>query len=342
MSTIRLSEIRDTLENADPRFVEALAQRARRIKEQFFGRTISLYAPLYLANYCSSYCTYCGFHSHHRIKRFKLTAGEMHKEMQHLSRRGIENILLLTGESYAATPLSYLNEAVAVARNYFPNISLEVHPMEENEYRELFLNGVDGITVYQETYDRARYKQVHISGKKADYDYRLKTPERAARAGIRSIAMGVLLGLTDVAEDVYALCQHLHWMEHQFPGVEYSLSFPRLRPVKGENFAVCDVDDITLVKIICLTRIHFPRVGINLSTREDPQLRDHALELGVTRISAESNTSVGGYVVTPAPKQDPQFDIKDRRSISEIIQVLKKRNFDPVLTDWRRIHNEPV
>lgn len=337
---ISLVDIKNILHDPSPESTEQLAQNASRLTRQYFGRTITLYAPLYLSNFCSSYCTYCGFHSHNRIKRFKLTAKQMHQEMSFLAKQGIENVLLLTGESYQATPLDYLKEAAAIAKTHFSNISMEVHPMEEEEYRELFAHGVDGITVYQETYNRKRYKEVHISGKKADHDYRLGTPERAAKSGMRHISLGILLGLADTAEDLHALYQHLHWMERHYPGVEYSVSFPRLRAIKGTDFAYCDVDDITLVKIICLTRIQFPRIGINLSTREEAGLRDHALELGITRISAGSNTSVGGYTVTAAKKQDPQFDIKDQRSVKDIIAILKKRNFDPVLTDWRSIGNE--
>ena len=339
---ISLVDIKNILHDPSPESTEQLAQNASRLTRQYFGRTITLYAPLYLSNFCSSHCTYCGFHSHNRIKRFKLTAEQMHQEMSFLAKQGIENVLLLTGESYQATPLSYLKEAAGIAKTYFSNISMEVHPMDEDEYRELFASGVDGITVYQETYNRKRYKEVHVSGKKADYDYRLATPERAAKGGIRHISLGILLGLADPAEDLHALYQHLYWMERHFPGVEYSVSFPRLRAIKGTDFAYCDVDDITLVKIICLTRIQFPRVGINLSTREDADLRDHMLELGITRMSAGSNTSVGGYTVTAAEKQDPQFDIKDQRCVKDIIAILKKRNFDPVLTDWRHIKNEAL
>ncbi|MBI3616902.1 MAG: 2-iminoacetate synthase ThiH [Candidatus Omnitrophica bacterium] len=339
---ISLVDIKNILHDPNPRSTEQLAQNAGRLTRQYFGRTITLYAPLYLSNFCSSYCAYCGFHSHNRIKRFKLTDPQMHQEMSFLARQGIENVLLLTGESYQATPLSYLKEAAQIAKTHFSNISMEVHPMDEEEYRELFAHGVDGITVYQETYNRKRYKEVHISGKKADYDYRLNTPERAAKGGMRHISLGILLGLADTAEDLHALYQHLRWMERHYPGVEYSVSFPRVRAVKGTDLAYCDVDDVTLVKIICLTRIQFPRVGINLSTREDAGLRDHALELGITRISAGSNTSVGGYTVTAAEKQDPQFDIKDHRCVQDIITILKKRNFDPVLTDWRQIKNETL
>ncbi len=337
---IPFPQFKNILEDTRPETLEALAQEARRIKEQYFGRTISLYAPLYLSNFCSSHCTYCGFHSHNRINRHKLTAEEMSKEMAYVAQTGIENILLLTGESYQVTPLPYLLEAVSVAKQYFANISLEVHPMGEDEYRQLFLNGVDGIAIYQETYDKKRYGEVHLSGQKRDYDYRFGAPERIAKSGIRNISMGILLGLSDTAEDIFELYTHLRFMEKNFPGVEYSVSFPRLRPIKGMGFAPCDVSDAMFVKIICLTRILFPRVGINLSTRERAHLRDHLLELGVTKISAASKTSVGGYTSEEPEKLDPQFDVQDERSLKEVIAILKLRNIDAVLTDWRRIDNK--
>ena len=262
--------------------------------------------------------------------------------MAHVAETGIENILLLTGESYKATPLSYLKEAVNIAKQYFTNIALEVHPMDMEEYKELYLTGVDGITIYQETYDRQRYQDVHVAGKKSDYTYRIETPQRIAQAGMRQISIGILLGLGPLAEDLHALHQHLRWMEKNYPGVEYSVSFPRLRKIKGIELALCAVDDISFIKIICLTRILFPRVGINLSTREGPGLRDHALELGVTRLSAGSSTSVGGYTLESPDTQNPQFDIDDSRSVQEMIALLKTKNFDPVLTDWRPIGNELI
>ncbi len=337
---ISLNEIKNIFTNDDPVFLEDLAQKSANLTRQYFGRTISLYAPIYLSNYCSSHCTYCGFNSHNRIERIKLTAEQMHKEMKHVADTGIENILMLTGESYKATPISYLREAADIAKQYFTGISLEVHPMETNEYAELFKNGVDGITIYQETYDRKRYQEVHVSGKKSDYDFRYGTPQRAAEGGIRHLSLGILLGLSDVAEDVLALYEHLQFMEKNYPGVEYSVSFPRLRTIKGRDFALCNVDDKMFVKIICLTRILFPRVGINLSTRETAALRNNALELGFTKMSAGSNTSVGGYTIKEEADQDPQFDIEDSRSVSEIVNLLKEKNFDPVFTDWRPIGNE--
>lgn len=336
---ITLPHIKNILNDPRPESVEELAQQAAQLTRQQFGRAISLYGPLYLSNFCSSHCTYCGFHSQNKIQRMKLEPEQYRREMQFIRAQGIRNILMLTGESYKHTPVSYLKESALIASEYFQGIALEVHPMQTAEYQELFKAGVDGITVYQETYDRARYAQVHLSGYKKDYDFRYATPQRAAEAGMRQISLGILLGLSDTAQDLYALYQHLRELEKSYPGVEYGVSFPRLRTVKSETLASCDVDDIQFVKIIALTRILFPRVGINLSTRENPQLRDHLLEIGITRMSAGSNTSVGGYTLLEEKKQDPQFDIKDDRSVDEIVKLLKAKNFDPVFTDWRHIEN---
>jgi 2-iminoacetate synthase len=332
-------QIKDILNDRSPESVEKLAQEAARITRQHFGRAIGLYSPLYFSNFCSSHCTYCGFHSQNKIQRMKLGSEQYRKEMQFIHAQGIRNILMLTGESYKHTPVSYLKEAATIASEYFQGIALEVHPMETSEYKELFASGVDGIAVYQETYDRTRYAQVHLSGYKKDYDFRYATPHRAAEAGMRQVSLGILLGLSDPAQDLFALYQHLRGLEKSFPGVEYSVSFPRLRTVKTATLASCDVDDLLFVKIIALTRLLFPRVGINLSTREEPKLRDHLLEIGITRISAGSNTSVGGYTLLEEKAQDPQFDIKDDRSVEEIIKLLKSKNFDPVFTDWRHIEN---
>lgn len=332
-------QIKNILDDKSPRLVEELAQEAALLTRRHFGRAMALYGPIYLSNFCSSHCTYCGFNSHHKIQRIKLEPDQYRKEMQFIHDQGIRNILMLTGESYKHTPVSYLKEAAHIASEYFQAIALEVQPMELSEYQELFAAGVDGITVYQETYDRVRYAQVHLSGYKKDYDFRYDTARRAAEAGMRHISLGILLGLSDLAPDVFALYQHLKGLERSFPGVEFSVSFPRLRTVKAESLARCDVDDVQFVKIIALTRLLFPRVGINLSTREEPKLRDHLLEIAITRMSAGSNTSVGGYTLIETKEQDPQFDIKDERTVDEIVKLLKSKDFDPVFTDWRPIEN---
>jgi len=336
---ITLQHIKNILADERPEALEELAQQAAQLTRRQFGRAISLYGPLYLSNFCSSHCTYCGFHSQNKIQRIKLEPEQYRREMQFIHAQGIRNILMLTGESYKHTPVDYLKESATIASEFFQGISLEVHPMKTDEYKELFAAGVDGVTVYQETYDRSRYAQVHLSGYKKDYDFRYATPARAAEAGMRQVSLGILLGLSDLSEDLYALYQHLRELEMAFPGVEYSVSFPRLRTIKTQEFAHCDVNDLQFVKVIALTRLLFPRVGINLSTREEPQLRDHLLEIGITRMSAGSNTSVGGYTLLEDEAQDPQFDIKDERSVAQIVQLLKSKNFDPVFTDWRHIEN---
>lgn len=335
---ISIEALKSILNNNDKNFIEDMAQRAREITIQYFGRAISIYAPLYLSNFCDNQCIYCGFNRKSGIKRKKLTLEEMHMEMENVSAPGIQNILLLTGGSRKMTPVDYIKTAVNAAKEYFPSISLEVYPLEVDEYRELFSAGVDGVTIYQETYNKKRYKTLHIAGEKADYKYRFETPRRIAKSGIRMINMGVLLGLSEAAEDIYQLFLHLEKMEKNYPGVEYTLSFPRLIPLKESKIDYFDISDTTLIKLICMARILFPRVGINLSTRESAYIRDHAIMLGVTKISAASKTNVGGYSLDD--NNDPQFEVMDHRPVDEIVAILKQKEFDPVFTDWRRIPNK--
>ena len=337
MSTISPDKIRELLADTNRAHLESLAQEAARLTRQYFGRAIGLYTPLYLSNFCSSRCVYCGFNNHHKIKRIQLAAPEIDLEMQAIAKTGVQNILLLTGESPKLTPVAYLKEAITMAKKYFQGITLEVFPMSQEDYRTLFKAGADGVTVYQETYNRKRYAEVHLAGEKRDYDFRRGAPERIAQAGFRQISLGVLQGLGPLTEDLASLFDHLRELEQKFPGVEYSLSFPRLRTIKAQEFAASTVDDITFVKILCLTRILFPRVGINLSTRESAEFRNRALELSVTRVSVGSKTTVGGYAEETST--DPQFDMADQRSAADMITYLKTHNFDPVFTDWRRIEN---
>jgi 2-iminoacetate synthase len=263
---------------------------------------------------------------------------QIEQECQVLARTGIQNILILTGESRQHSPVEYIKEAVSLAKKYFPNIALEIYPLETEEYRELFLAGADGITIYQETYNRRRYAELHPAGKKKDYDFRYQAPERIAQAGFRYISLGVLLGLSDWREDIRCLFDHLRSLEKKYPGVEYSLSFPRLQKIN--NAAYFEVSDQELLEIICTARILFPRVGINLSTRERAELRDKLIGLGITRMSAGSATVVGGYTALERSKQDMQFRVNDERSLPEIKAMLLQKGYDPVLTDWRSITNE--
>lgn len=319
----------------DKQELEALAVQAEKLTRQYFGRAVSLYAPLYISNYCENSCLYCGFNCHEKINRKKLTYEELEREYAALASSGVQSILLLTGEAPKISTVAYLKEAVLIAKKYFPDLSLEVFPMSEEEYREMAVAGVDGVTVYQETYNRRVYADVHPAGKKSDYDWRYGAPERIAKAGVRHISLGALLGLADWREDVQALFEHLDYLLDKYPGVEYSLSFPRIRKLTDWSYPHEAVSDINMVKIICAARILFPRIDINLSTREEAAFRDKVLPLGITRLSGGSLTTVGGYAVNDAGTG--QFEISDERSLLEIKQMLNDNCFDPVLTAWRRV-----
>ena len=326
------TQILELFNSADQLLLEQLAVRTQKITRQYFGKTISLYAPLYLSNHCANACVYCGFHAGRDIPRRKLNELEIEKECQALARSGIQSILLLTGESRDDTPPEYLEQAVRLAKKYFADISLEVYPLDTAEYARLNAAGCDGVTIFQETYDRDRYKILHPAGKKSDYAYRRDTPRRIALGGMRRITLGVLLGLADWRQDILALYAHLRDLEKEFPGVEYALSFPRLQKLSDCADAGYPVSDADLVKIICVTRLLFPRIGINLSTRESARFRDRAVNFGVTKISAGSSTSVGGYADVRAAGQ---FEVNDTRSVAEIKTMLERQGFDPVFTDWR-------
>jgi len=329
---IPLAEWKTFLENGSPDTWDEMTRRASALTRRHFGRAVSLYAPLYLSNYCDGGCAYCGFNRFRPLRRRRLSLSEMDREMEALSASGIRSVLMLTGESPAMTPPGYLLAAVARARRRFVNVALEVYPLEEEEYRRLVEAGVDGITLFQETYDRSRYRELHPVGRKADYDFRRLAPERMARAGVRAITLGVLLGLADAAQDSYSLFAHLESLQRRFPGVGYRLSFPRVIPVDDSTFDPILVSDRTLVRLIVSARVLFPRVGITLSTRENAGFRDRALEIGVDRISAGSRTEVGGY--TRSRPASGQFAIRDNRTTEEVVMMLKQRGFDPVFSDW--------
>ncbi len=335
---ISFDEWRVALDDPSPEFLENLAQRSSRLTRQYFGRAVSLFTPLYLSNYCDSGCGYCGFNRRRNIRRQRLGKKEMDAEMAAISSWGIENVLLLTGESPRHTPVAYLCQAVDVARRHFTSVSLEVYPLAEEDYRTLVAAGADGFVLYQETYDRGRYGRFHPDGQKADYHFRLQAPERMARAGARTLTLGVLLGLSEIATDVHSLFSHLEKLQSEFPGIEYNISFPRLIPLPGTSLDTVEVRDTVLIKLICLARLLFPRVGITLSTREPERIRDHALELGVTRISVASQTGVGGY--RAGSEADPQFEVRDRRTMDDIKRMLVSRGFDPVFTDGRGLARE--
>jgi 2-iminoacetate synthase len=340
LSQLSLADVESVLESSDRDLTERLAIAAREVTRQNFGRAMGLYAPLYISNYCENGCAYCGFQSHSKLARKKMSSEEVEKECEALAATGIRSCLILTGESRHHSPPTYIRHAISIATRFFPYVALEVYALETDEYRDLCLAGADGVTLYQETYDRGRYDELHYWGPKKDYDYRYLAPERIARAGFRNISLGVLLGIADWKKDVLDLFRHLRSLERRFYGVEFGLSFPRLRQVVEDQHRYQEVTDAEMVKIICVARLLFPRVGISLSTREDALFRDRVVELGVTRMSAGSSTAVGGYVKPAEKLHDGQFEVHDPRDFSEVKSMLLKKGFDPVVTEWRNIANQ--
>jgi 2-iminoacetate synthase len=313
--------------------LEAMAQKARRLTIQHFGRTMQLYIPLYISNFCNSECIYCGFNRRHAIRRRKLTLAEIDTEARKIAATGMRHILVLTGEAPKLTPIAYLTAAVEILKSYFASISIEMHPMETSEYEQLKKAGVDGLTVYQEVYDRQVYAQVHLAGAKTDYRFRLDAPARGARAGFRWVNVGALLGLADPRKEAFFTGLHAHYLTQRFLETEVSISMPRINPAEGGFQPLFTVDDRTFVQFLTAFRLFLPRAGIPISTRERPDFRDRLMHLGVTRLSAGSRTDVGGYTHA-ASAGCKQFEISDERSVPEMVATIEAAGLQPVYKDW--------
>ena len=316
-------------------FLEEMAQKAGKITHQYFGRTIGLYAPMYISDYCSNHCTYCGFNTAMDFKRTRLSIEEIEQEAKVIADTGIRHILVLTGEAPAKTPMSYLKEAVGVLKKYFSSIALEIFPMDEEEYHVLKKAGADSLTVYQEVYDRKIYKEVHPKGRKSDYHYRLLTPERGAKAGFRAVNIGTLFGLGEPKSEAFIACLHAKCLENEFPDVEVSLSLPRMTKAQGGIEPKYLLTDIGFVQFMLAWRLFMPRLGITISTREAAFFRDKLIHLGATRYSAGSKTDVGGYALK-ANDATVQFEVTDTRSVKEITQMIRQNGYQPVFKDWER------
>ena len=318
---------------AEP-FLPQMAARSREITGQRFGCISQIFAPLYLSNFCINRCAYCGFAADNTIPRRKLSVSEAVQEAEILQQRGFQHILLVTGEAPAKAGVDYLVEIAEKLRNRFAALSIEVQPLEQEEYARLFKAGITAVAVYQETYDRRVYTQVHLAGKKCDYDFRLATPARAAAAGMREIGIGALLGLADWRSEGVTLAMHLAWLRKNFWQTNYTVSFPRLRPAAGSFEPLVDVTEKNLSQLIFGLRIFDPDVGLILSTREEARYRDGMLGLGPTRYSAGSCTAPGGY--SSDEHEGEQFSVGDHRSISEVCSMITAKGFDPVCKDWDR------
>ncbi len=315
-------------------YLEEMASLSKEITESRFGKTISLYMPIYLSNHCRSSCLYCGFSFENKIKRKTLNEAEIKIEAEILKSKGIDSILILTGEDYSNTPVSYISNSVKLLKNYFSSVAIEIYPLEENEYKEIIFSGADTLALYQETYNPETYKNYHIRGVKKDMKYRLNAPDRGGASGFRKITLGALLGLTNPNAEMFFLGLHGDYLQKTYWQSLVSFSLPRMRPNASDFYPVVDVSDKEFLQFIFALRIYFNDAGINLSTRESLKLRNNLIGLGITSMSAESKTEPGGYSNS---NELEQFETEDKRSLSEIINLIKSKGYEAVLKDFEKI-----
>lgn len=316
-------------------FMEEIAQKASQLTLQHFGRTIHLFTPLYLSNYCANHCVYCGFNAKNKIPRSQLEPEQLHEEAKAIAETGLKHLLILTGEARTKASPEYLESCVDVLSQYFPSVSIEIYAMEEAEYARLVRVGVDGLTLFQETYDEELYKTLHPRGPKKDFRFRLDAPERGCKAGMRVVNIGALLGLGDWRKDAMLTAMHASYLMDGYPEVDISVSLPRMRPHAGEFQPQTIVSDRDMVQFMLALRLFLPRLGITISSREKPDFRENILPLGVTKMSAGVSTAVGGH--TQDGDKVGQFDISDDRSVDEMCAMLKEYGYQPVFKDWEPI-----
>lgn len=329
---IRLDDFPVLISQAAGKHLYELAHKAQNITRQRFGNTAQLYIPLYLSNRCVNSCAYCGFHQSARIPRNSLTVEEVRKEADYIYRQGYRNILLVSGETPEIIQEGYLEKIICVLAAKFTSVSIEIQPLEEPQYKHLVNAGMDGVTLYQETYDTGMYAQVHPAGPKKDFTHRIETMDRAGKAGVRKLGIGFLLGLSDFRKEAAALAVHCRYLLKNYWKSSVALSFPRLRECETGYQAASPVTDRELAQIIFAFRIIFPDIDLNLSTREPPALRDLLIGRGITYISAGSRTSPGGY--TGDSDSGKQFELEDTRTTQEVCTALQKNGLDIVWKDW--------
>ena len=325
---------------AEP-FLEEMAQKAKMETSKHFGNTVYLFTPLYIANYCENYCVYCGFNCYNHIKRMKLNMEQIEHEMKVIADSGMEEILILTGESRAQSDVSYIGEACKLARKYFRMVGLEIYPVNTDEYRYLHECGADYVTVFQETYDADKYETLHLLGHKRVWPYRFDAQERALRGGMRGVAFSALLGLSDFRKDALASALHVYYLQRKYPQAEMSLSCPRLRPIiNNDKINPLDVGEKQLCQVLCAYRIFLPFVGITVSSRESTKFRDGIVKIAATKVSAGVSTGIGDHESKYTGKEeeeargDEQFEINDARSFEAMYQDMSKEGLQPVLNDY--------
>ena len=315
-------------------FLEEIAKKAQKETRKHFGNSVAIFTPLYIANYCENYCVYCGFNCHNKIKRAQLNYEEIEKEMQAIAATGLEEVLILTGESPNKSSVEYIGEACKIAKKYFKLIGLEVYPMDSKDYAYLHECGADFVTVFQETYNSDKYKTLHLGGRKRIFPYRLNAQERAIMGGMRGVGFAALLGLDDFRKDALATGMHAYLLQKKYPHAEIAFSCPRLRPIiNNDKINPKDVHEPQLLQIICAYRIFMPFASITISTRECERFRDNIIQIAATKISAGVNVGIGGHS-QEEEKGDEQFEISDGRSVDEIYHMIEDNGMQPVMTDY--------
>lgn len=323
--------------NSEKYNLENLAQTAQKLTRQYFGNTIKLFTPLYISNYCTNGCTYCSFQRNNKILRKQLSEKEIHEQCERIAATGLRQILVLTGEAQEFTTFAYLKKSLEIISQYFSAVSIEVYPLETEQYRILSEEvGIDSVAMYQETYNKELYEKYHLFGKKKDYSWRLNGLSRASAAGMRAVQLGALLGLDEPIRELGALATHIDFLQKNYPETEVSVSFPRIRPIENETsnqtdsqFKYFDINDKFYAKVIAAFRIVFPSLPITLSTRESEKIRNGLLNFGITKISAGVSTAVG-----ESGDSGAQFEIADERSVSQITDYLTNHGFQAVFHDW--------
>ncbi|EDJ6304062.1 2-iminoacetate synthase ThiH [Campylobacter jejuni] len=329
---LSIEHLKALLSSTAEDFIEELAFKSAKVKQKYFGNSISLFTPLYLSNYCNSKCVYCGFQKGNKIARAKLSEAEIHEEMQAIAKSGLEEILMLTGEGREFASVEYIANACKIAREYFKVVGVEIYPMNEDEYKILHEKGCDYVTVFQETYNALKYSKIHLAGEKRIFPYRFNAQERALKAGMRGVAFGALLGIDGFRKDALATALHAHFLQQAYPHAEISISVPRLRPIiNNAKIHPKDVSEKRLLQVLCAYRLFLPFAGIIISSRERIGFRDEVIKLGATKMSAGVSVGIGEH--KGEKKGDEQFEISDDRSVDEILAMLKRSNLQAVMSD---------
>lgn len=315
--------------------LEEMAKRAKLETRKHFGNSVYMFTPLYIANYCENYCIYCGFNCHNKIKRARLNAEEIEKEMENIASSGLQEILILTGESRSMSDVSYIGQACKIARKYFNVVGVEVYPMNSDEYAYIHECGADFVTVFQETYNSDKYETLHLAGHKRIFPYRFNAQERAIKGGMRGVGFAALLGLDDFRKDAFATGLHAYLLQRKYPHAEIALSCPRLRPIiNNDKINPKDVHEKQLLQIITAYRIFLPFANITISTRECARFRDNVIGLAATKISAGVSVGIGGHSQDEDAKGDEQFEISDGRSVLEISDAITNHGLQVVMSDY--------